>query len=164
MRSDFDVIVVGGGHAGIEAALAAARRGARTALFIIKIESIGRRSCNPSFGGPAKGHLAREIDALGGELGYNADRSGIQFRMLNRSKGPAVWAPRSQNDRQLYSSLMLASVEGQQNLQLLEAVISELIVEQGRVKGVRSEIGRPHIGTAPRSVRVHNWLRGAGAS
>ena len=117
MRSDFDVIVVGGGHAGIEAALAAARRGARTALFIIKIESIGRMSCNPSFGGPAKGHLAREIDALGGELGYNADRSGIHFRMLNRSKGPAVWAPRSQNDRQLYSSLMLASVEGQQNLQ-----------------------------------------------
>ena len=159
MRSDFDVIVVGGGHAGIEAALAAARRGARTALFIIKIESIGRMSCNPSFGGPAKGHLAREIDALGGELGYNADRSGIQFRMLNRSKGPAVWAPRSQNDRQLYSSLMLASVEGQQNLQLLEAVISELIVEQGRVKGVRSEIGKEYF--APRVIlATGTFLRG----
>ena len=159
MRSDFDVIVVGGGHAGIEAALAAARRGARTALFIIKIESIGRMSCNPSFGGPAKGHLAREIDALGGELGYNADRSGIQFRMLNRSKGPAVWAPRSQNDRQLYSSLMLASVEGQQNLQLLEAVISELIVEQGRIKGVRSEIGKEYF--APRVIlATGTFLRG----
>lgn len=159
MRSDFDVIVVGGGHAGIEAALAAARRGARTALFIIKIESIGRMSCNPSFGGPAKGHLAREIDALGGELGYNADRSGIQFRMLNRSKGPAVWAPRSQNDRQLYSSLMLASVEGQPNLQLLEAVISELIVEQGRVKGVRSEIGKEYF--APRVIlATGTFLRG----
>lgn len=159
MRSDFDVIVVGGGHAGIEAALAAARRGARTALFIIKIESIGRMSCNPSFGGPAKGHLAREIDALGGELGYNADRSGIHFRMLNRSKGPAVWAPRSQNDRQLYSSLMLASVEGQQNLQLLEAVISELIVEQGRVKGVRSEIGKEYF--APRVIlATGTFLRG----
>ena len=159
MRSDFDVIVVGGGHAGIEAALAAARRGARTALFIIKIESIGRMSCNPSFGGPAKGHLAREIDALGGELGYNADRSGIQFRMLNRSKGPAVWAPRSQNDRQLYSSLMLASVEGQQNLQLLEAVITELIVEQGRVKGVRSEIGKEYF--APRVIlATGTFLRG----
>jgi tRNA uridine 5-carboxymethylaminomethyl modification enzyme len=159
MRSDFDVIVVGGGHAGIEAALAAARRGARTALFIIKIESIGRMSCNPSFGGPAKGHLAREIDALGGELGYNADRSGIHFRMLNRSKGPAVWAPRSQNDRQLYSSLMLASVEGQQNLQLLEAVITELIVEQGRVKGVRSEIGKEYF--APRVIlATGTFLRG----
>ena len=159
MRSDFDVIVVGGGHAGIEAALAAARRGARTALFIIKIESIGRMSCNPSFGGPAKGHLAREIDALGGELGYNADRSGIHFRMLNRSKGPAVWAPRSQNDRQLYSSLMLASVEGQQNLQLLEAVISELIVEQGRIKGVRSEIGKEYF--APRVIlATGTFLRG----
>ncbi len=144
MPHDFDLIVVGGGHAGVEAALAAARRGAKTALFVLKLESIGRLSCNPSIGGPAKGHLAREIDALGGELGHIADLSGIHFRMLNRSKGPAVWAPRAQNDRNLYSQLMREQVEHQENLSLIEASISQIIVEKGRTVGVRCNLGKEY--------------------
>lgn len=159
MHRDFDVIVVGGGHAGIEAALAAARRGANTALMVIKIESLGRMSCNPSVGGPAKGHLAREIDAIGGEIGYTADRSGIHFRMLNRNKGPAVWAPRAQNDRQLYSELMRQSLEAQPNLQIIEAVISELSVEANAIQGVRSSIGKEY--RAPRVIlATGTFLRG----
>jgi len=137
----FDLIVVGAGHSGIEAALVAARRGLNVALFTIKMEAIGRMSCNPSFGGPAKGHLAREIDALGGELAKSADLSGIHFRMLNRSKGPAVWAPRSQNDRQQYHLLMREAIEKQQNIHLIEAIIEEIIVEEGKVTGVISQIG-----------------------
>src|SRR5690554_1218107 len=105
MHDRYDVIVIGAGHAGIEAALAAARRGAKTVLFTIKLEAIGRMSCNPSIGGPAKGHLAREVDALGGEMARVADLTGIHFRMLNRSKGPAVWAPRAQNDKHEYTRL-----------------------------------------------------------
>ena len=138
----FDLIVVGAGHSGIEASLAAAKRGLKVALFTIKIEAIGRMSCNPSIGGPAKGHLAREIDALGGELAKSADLSGIHFRMLNRSKGPAVWAPRSQNDRQKYHLLMREAVEKQENIHLIEAIIEEIIVENGCVKGVISQIGQ----------------------
>lgn len=140
----FDLIVVGAGHSGIEAALAAAKRGLQVALFTIKLEAIGRMSCNPSIGGPAKGHLAREIDALGGELAKSADLSGIHFRMLNRSKGPAVWAPRSQNDRQQYHLLMREAVDKQQNIHLMEAIIETLIVENGCVKGVISQIGRSY--------------------
>ena len=109
--SSFDLIVVGAGHAGVEAAFASARMGAKTAIFVIKLESIGRMSCNPSVGGPAKGHLAREIDALGGEIAYVADLTGIHFRMLNKKKGPAVWAPRAQNDRQMYSQVMREHLE-----------------------------------------------------
>ncbi len=116
---DYDVIVIGAGHAGVEAALAASRMGAKTAIFVIKLESIGRMSCNPSVGGPAKGHLAREIDALGGEIGYVSDLTGIHFRMLNRKKGPAVWAPRAQNDRQLYSLVMREHLEQQSGLQII---------------------------------------------
>ena len=137
-ENKFDLIVAGAGHSGIEASLAAAKRGLKVALFTIKIEAIGRMSCNPSIGGPAKGHLAREIDALGGEIAKSADLSGIHFRMLNRSKGPAVWAPRSQNDRQKYHLLMREAIENQENIHLIEAIIAELIVENGCVKGVIS--------------------------
>lgn len=142
--STWDVIVVGAGHAGIEAALIAARRGLNVAIFTIKLEAIGRMSCNPSIGGPAKGHLAREVDAMGGEMGRAADLSGIHYRMLNRSKGPAVWAPRAQNDREAYHRLMREALEAQSGLQIIEATITELIIHEGRVCGVLSQIGREY--------------------
>lgn len=157
----FDVIVVGAGHAGIEAAFAASRMGANTAIFVIKLESIGRMSCNPSLGGPAKGHLAREIDALGGEMGYVADLSGIQFRMLNKKKGPAVWAPRSQNDRDLYSKIMRNHLENQPNLQIIEDTIAELVVDsQNNITGVTSNIGYTY--NAPKVILANGtFLKGA---
>ncbi len=157
----FDVIVVGAGHAGIEAALAAAGMGARTLIFVIKIETIGRMSCNPSVGGPAKGHLAREIDALGGELARAADITGIQFRMLNRKKGPAVWAPRSQNDRMQYSAVMYQALENQDNLDIVESMIDEIILDtDGKtVKGVRSNLGEEYF--APKVILANGtFLKG----
>ncbi len=124
--------------------------GAKTAIFVIKLESIGRMSCNPSVGGPAKGHLAREIDALGGEIGYVSDLTGIHFRMLNRKKGPAVWAPRAQNDRQLYSLVMREHLEQQSGLQIIESTVTEIIVKEGAVCGVRTQTGREYY--APRVI------------
>jgi tRNA uridine 5-carboxymethylaminomethyl modification enzyme len=144
----WDVIVVGAGHAGIEAALIAARRGLSVAIFTIKLEAIGRMSCNPSIGGPAKGHLAREVDAMGGEMGRAADLSGIHYRMLNRSKGPAVWAPRAQNDREAYHRIMREALEAQSGLQIIEATITELIIHEGKVCGVLSQIGREYYAPA----------------
>ncbi len=141
MSNKFDVIVVGAGHAGCEAALASAKMGANTACFVLKMESIGRMSCNPTVGGPAKGHLARELDALGGVIGHVADLTGIQFRMLNRSKGPAVWAPRSQNDRQMYSIVMREFLEKQKNLHLIESDVMEVILDNKKVAGVVTSIG-----------------------
>lgn len=157
----YDIIVVGAGHAGIEAALAAARMGAETLIFVIKLESVGRMSCNPSVGGPAKGHLAREIDALGGEIANAADRTGIQFRMLNRKKGPAVWAPRSQNDRAQYSLQMLSALEKQPNLEVKESTIDEIIIssDNKRVEGVISNLGKHYY--APRVILANGtFLRG----
>lgn len=155
----YDVIVVGAGHAGVEAASAAARMGAETLLFVIKFESIARMSCNPTIGGPAKGHLAKEIDALGGLIGKAADSTGIQFRMLNRSKGPAVWAPRCQNDRGLYTRFMTEELENTDNLLIMESTITDIIVEKGIVTGVRSHLGQEYY--APRVIIcAGTFLRG----
>lgn len=137
----FDVIVVGGGHAGCEAASAAARMGANTALITHKISTIGEMSCNPAIGGLGKGHLVREIDALDGLMGRIADRSGIQFRMLNRSKGPAVWGPRAQIDRKLYREAMQAEILNHENLTVIEDGVEDLVVEDDRVAGVIGESG-----------------------
>ena len=134
----YDVIVVGGGHAGIEAALAAARMGMKTLLMTMDITAIGRMSCNPAVGGTAKGHLVREIDALGGEIGKIADATAIQFRMLNKSKGPAVWSPRTQNDRELYSLEARRRVEEQEGLDIMQDIVTDIFVEDGKVVGVKT--------------------------
>ena len=137
----FDVIVIGGGHAGCEAAAAAARVGARTLLLTREIETIGEMSCNPAIGGLAKGHLVREIDALDGLMGRAADRAGIQFRVLNRSKGPAVRGPRAQADRTLYAQAIQALLAETEGLTIRAGAAEDLIVEKGRVAGVVTSDG-----------------------
>ncbi|MBL6749383.1 MAG: tRNA uridine-5-carboxymethylaminomethyl(34) synthesis enzyme MnmG [Nevskia sp.] len=139
--SEFDVIVVGGGHAGTEAALAAARMGQRTLLLTQNIETLGQMSCNPAIGGIGKGHLVKEIDALGGLMAHAADRAGIQFRILNASKGPAVRATRAQADRMLYKWVVREALESQPNLALFQQEAEDLIVEGGRVTGVVARLG-----------------------
>ena len=147
-QTKFDVIVVGGGHAGCEAASAAARMGANTALITHKIATIGEMSCNPAIGGLGKGHLVREIDALDGLMGRVADKSGIQFRMLNRSKGPAVWGPRAQIDRKLYREAMQAEILDHDNLTVIADGVEDLIVSDDKVAGVIGESGASYSASA----------------
>src|ERR1051325_2854465 len=132
----FDVIVIGGGHAGCEAASAAARLGANTALVTINLDLIGQMSCNPAIGGIGKGHLVREIDALGGIMARIIDRTGIQFRLLNRSRGPAVQSPRAQADRALYRKEMRRTLEATPNLHLRQGLVVDWIIDNDRIAGV----------------------------
>ena len=141
-QKSFDVIVIGGGHAGCEAAAVAARMGARTALVTHRFSTIGAMSCNPAIGGLGKGHLVREVDALDGLMGRVADAAGIQFRVLNRRKGPAVRGPRAQADRKLYAAAMQAAIVETANLDVIEGEADELVVADGRVRGVRLADGR----------------------
>src|SRR5262249_50069673 len=131
----YDVVVVGAGHAGCEAATAAARMGLKTALFTLNVDLIAQMSCNPAVGGIAKGHLVREVDALGGIMGEVTDAVGIQFRLLNTSRGPAVWSPRAQCDKQHYRLKMREVLESQPNLQIKQAEVAELIVESSAAAG-----------------------------
>ncbi|MER3523359.1 MAG: tRNA uridine-5-carboxymethylaminomethyl(34) synthesis enzyme MnmG [Ignavibacteria bacterium] len=141
-RAAFDVIVIGAGHAGIEASLAASRMGCATAVVTMDVNAIGRMSCNPAVGGSAKGHLVREIDALGGEMGKIADATGIHFRMLNKSKGPAIWSPRCQNDREWYSREAARRVLRQENLTVMIDSIVDVAVENGKVEGIQTSAGK----------------------
>jgi tRNA uridine 5-carboxymethylaminomethyl modification enzyme len=145
---NYDIIVIGGGHAGVEAASAGARMGCSVALITMDRYAIARMSCNPAIGGTAKGHLVREIDALGGLMGKLADKTGIQFRMLNKSKGPAVWSPRCQSDRILYSEEAYNLISETENLEIVEESVQDIIVENGEVKGVEAKSGKRILGKA----------------
>src|SRR5262245_2332404 len=135
--SKFDVVVIGGGHAGCEAAAAASRMGAQTALVTHRFDTVGAMSCNPAIGGLGKGHLVREIDALDGLMGRVADVAGIQFRVLNRRKGPAVRGPRAQADRKLYARAMQQAINGTANLTVIEAEADDLMLDGGRISGLK---------------------------
>lgn len=149
-EKNYDILVIGAGHAGIEACVAAARMGCRVALVSMDINAIGRMSCNPAIGGTAKGHLVREIDALGGVMGVLADQTGIQFKMLNKSKGPSVWSPRCQSDKDLYSAEAAKLIRSTSNIDIIQDTVKELVVDDYKgneeykylVKGVKTELGR----------------------
>ena len=159
MELRYDVIVVGGGHAGAEAAASSARAGVRTVLITPDLSRIGQMSCNPAIGGIAKGVVAREVDALGGVMGRATDASRIQFRMLNRSKGPAVWGPRAQCDRSLYPVAVRRVLDELENLDLFQAMVGDLVLEGARVTGVRTQEGITFYGTAV-VVTAGTFLRG----
>src|SRR4030067_76786 len=134
----YDIIVIGTGHAGCEAALSSARIGLRTAIFTINMDTIGQMSCNPAIGGLAKSHLVKEIDALGGEMAKITDKAGIQFKILNKSKGPAVWATRVQADRALYRKYMREALEAQTRLDISQESVEEILIDGNRVAGIRT--------------------------
>ena len=138
---EYDIAVIGAGHAGCEAALAAARLGKKTLLFSISLEAVANMPCNPHIGGSSKGHLVREIDALGGEMGKNIDKTFIQIKMLNKSKGPAVYSLRAQADRKMYHSEMKHTLEKQENLYIKQAEITNIEVKDGKVESVTTNIG-----------------------
>ncbi|MCX6882000.1 MAG: FAD-dependent oxidoreductase, partial [Verrucomicrobia bacterium] len=138
--TQYDVVVLGAGHAGVEAALAAARMGCHTLLLSINLDTIGQMSCNPAIGGLAKGHLTREIDALGGEMGKATDMTGLQFRMLNTKKGPSVWAPRAQCDKKAYQFRLKWVCERQENLDCKQGQVSKLLHRDGQVIGVETTL------------------------
>ena len=163
MKHRFDVVVVGGGHAGAEAAHAAARMGATTALVTLSRAGIGVMSCNPAIGGLGKGHLVREVDAMDGVMAHVADRSGIQFRLLNRRKGPAVQGPRTQSDRKIYRETMLAITEQRENLTIVEGECTDLLMTGNRVSGVVLEDGS-ELSAAAVVLTTGTFLRGVTAA
>ena len=148
MIRTYDIIVVGAGHAGIEAALAAARRGFATLMLTGNLDTIAQMSCNPAIGGLAKSHLVKEVDALGGEMARAIDKTGIHFKMLNKSKGPAVWALRAQADKKLYQMKMKSVLESEKHLAIIQDIVDEILVEDGRVRGVRTIRGQEHLARA----------------
>ena len=152
-----DIAVIGAGHAGIEAALAAARLGMHTILFTINMDAVGNMPCNPAIGGTGKGHLVRELDALGGEMGAAADQACIQYRMLNRGKGPAVHSLRAQADRRKYQTVMKHTLERQENLELKQAHITALLTQDGQVTGVRTDLGAEYDAKAVIIAPAHFW-------
>src|ERR1700680_3881249 len=141
MKTQFDVIVIGAGHAGCEAAFAAARLGARVGLCTLSLETVAHMPCNPAVGGTAKGHLVREIDALGVLMGRAIDATGIQFKLLNRSRGPAVWSPRAQADKKIYGRWVKAALDAEPNIEWLIGKAGRVLTAQGRVVGVAMEEG-----------------------
>src|SRR4030088_1243321 len=155
----YDVVVVGAGHAGCEAAMAAARMGLRTALFSFNLDLIAQMSCNPAIGGIAKGHLVREVDALGGIMGEITDAVGIQFRLLNTSRGLAVWSPRAQCDKQAYRLKMREVLESQPNLKIKQAEVADLIVESSQLSALSSQPESSPDFTENRELRTENSRR-----
>src|SRR5881275_2945409 len=139
MNRNFDVIVIGAGHAGCEAAFAAARIGVRVGLCTLSTDTVGHMPCNPAGGGTAKGHLVREIDALGGLMGRSIDATGIQFKLLNRSRGPAVWSPRAQADKKIYSAWVRSALDAEPNITWIFGRAGRVLVEHGRVTGLAME-------------------------